>query len=476
METEVSDIIFFFGRFHPIVLHLPIGVLSLAFLLEVLCRFKNFTQYRPAVSLTLWIGSAFAVITAAFGYMLGMEGGFDNELLSIHQWTGIGVAVLSIITLIFYDQSRKHKSVAFHNAYLSSITGTVILMAVAGHYGGALTHGSDYLTEFMPDALRTMTGLPPNEKKEFRKIVNLSEAVVYHDIVYPILDKGCVSCHNERKSKGDLKLHTAEGLLKGGENGPAFVAGSPEESSIMKRLYLPESHDDHMPPKGKLQLSSDEIKLLSWWIREGAPFDKKVSELKVDQPLQLVLNTLVDADANKSAVEKLLDGDVNPADSQVVHNLQAKGLRIAPLRSEVHWLKASASQNLSADSLGNDLVALAEQLTWLDLGGSATTDKALANFGSFKNLTRLHLEQTKITDEGLSYLKELSYLEYLNLYGTAVSDKGIIGLAGLKNLKRLYVWQTNVTPEGASRLQQELPGLEVNLGIPAMMSKHQRTR
>jgi uncharacterized membrane protein len=465
LEPGVSDIVVFFGRFHPLVLHLPIGFLSVAFLLEILCRVKRFNQYRPAVYLTLSLGSAFAVITAVFGYMLGLEGGFDDDLLSIHQWTGIGVAILSVITLALYSRSQRGTSVALDRTYLSALTVLIILMAIAGHYGGSLTHGSDYLTQYMPTSLRTMAGLSSQRKKEFKKIINLPEALVFNDIIDPILDKGCVSCHNESKNKGGLMMHTAEALLNGGESGPAFVPGSVEESDMMKRLYLPESHDDHMPPKGKLQLSNNEIKLLAWWIEQDAPFDKKVSELKVDEPLQALLNTLVDPDANKSEVERLLDGKVNPANIQIVDKLHDKGLLVSPLRTEVHWLKASLSEQSSADSLMNDLAQLSEQLTWLDLGESATTDQALSSLSSFKNLTRLHLENTKITDEGLIHLKDLAYLEYLNLYGTRVSDKGIQQLAGLKNLKKLYVWRTRVTPEGVAQLEKELPGLEVNLGV-----------
>ena len=465
MEPGVSDIVVFFGRFHPLVLHLPIGFLSLALLLEILCRVKRSTQYRPAVYLTLCMGSAFAVITAVFGYMLALEGGFDDDLLALHQWTGIGVAVMSVITVILYYHWRTRTSAVLDRAYLSALSLLVILMAVAGHYGGSLTHGSDYLTQYMPASLRAMAGLSSQPKKEFKKITNLPEAHVFNDIIDPILDKGCVSCHNERKNKGGLKMHTAEALLNGGESGPAFVPGSVEESDMMKRLYLPESHDDHMPPKGKLQLTSNEMKLLAWWIEQGAPFAKRVAELKVDEPLQAVLNTLVDPDANKNEVERLLDGKVNPANPQVVDKLHDKGLLVSPLKTEVHWLKASLFEQLSADSIMNDLALLSEQLTWLDLGESATTDEALSSLGSLKNLTRLHLENTKVTDEGLIYLKDLAYLEYLNLYGTRVSDKGIQQLAGLKNLKRLYVWQTQVTAEGVAQLQKELPGLEVNLGV-----------
>lgn len=465
MEQETSDVVLFFGRFHPMILHLPIGFLYIAFALEVLSRFKKFRQYKPSVGFVLLLGAASAVVAAILGYMLAQGGGYNEDLLAVHQWSGIGVAVASIVAFVLHRQSQVHASVVLDKAYISVMSVMAISLMVAGHFGGSLTHGSDYLTQYMPNGLRTIAGLPPKEHKEMKKITNLNEAVVFTDIVYPIIDARCNSCHNESKSKGDLQMHTAEALIKGGESGPVLVAGNAQESEMLKRIHLPENHDDHMPPEGKTQLTEAQVQLLTWWIDEGAPFDKKVAEVKVNENVQAVLNTLIDPDANKGEVEKLLASKVTPANDQMLGQLQRAGVQIMPLAAEVHWLQASVPQNYSDDSLMNNLSNVSAQLTWLDLGGTSTTDKALSSISNFKNLTRLHLENTAVTDEGLQHLKDLSYLEYLNLYGTQVSDQGIQQLAGLKNLKKLYVWQTQVTKKGAARLQEALPGLEVNMGI-----------
>lgn len=465
MDQETSDIVLFFGRFHPMILHLPIGFLYIAFALEVLSRFERFRQYKPAVGLALALGAASAVVAAILGYMLAQAGGYNEDLLAVHQWSGIGVAAFSVAAFLLYRQSQRKPSVVVDRTYISVLSVMAIALIVAGHYGGSLTHGSDYLTQYMPNSLRTIAGLPPKEPKGFKKIANLSEAVVFTDIVYPILDARCNSCHNESKSKGDLQMHTVEALMKGGESGPVFVAGNVEESELLKRIHLPEDHDDHMPPEGKTQLTDEQIQLLGWWIEEGASFDKTVAQVNVSEEMQAVLNTLVDPDANKTEVEKLLASAVAPAGEQMLSQLKNAGIMVMPLAAEVHWLQASVPQNQSGDSLINSLGKVSEQLTWLDLGGTATTDQALAAIAQFKNLTRLHLENTQVTDEGLQHLKDLPYLEYLNLYGTKVSNEGIQQLAGLKNLKKLYVWQTQVTTEGATQLQQALPTLEVNLGI-----------
>jgi uncharacterized membrane protein/mono/diheme cytochrome c family protein len=465
MEQETSDIVIFLGRFHPIILHLPIGFLFITFVLEILSRFKKYRQYKPAVGFTLLLGAASAVVAAILGYMLAQAGGYNEELLSVHQWSGITVAAFSVVAYLLYHLSQYKASVALDRAYMGTLSVMAIALIVAGHYGGSLTHGSEYLTQYMPNSLRTIAGLPAKEQRGFQKITNLNEAVVFDNIIYPILDARCVSCHNDSKRKGELMMHTKEALLKGGENGPIFLAGNVKESEMLRRIHLPENHDDHMPPDGKSQLTDEQVELLAWWIAEGASFDKKVAEVQVDEQVQAILNTLVDPDANKSEVEKMLSSGVTPADEQMLSQLQHAGVLVEPLAAKVHWLQANVSQGDSGDSLVDNLSKVSEQLTWLDLGGTTTTDKALAAIGKFKNLTRLHLEKTEVTDEGLQHLKELPYLEYLNLYGTKVSDEGIQQLAGLKNLKRLYVWQTQVTRQGALQLQETLPGLEVNTGL-----------
>ena len=86
--------------------------------------------------------------------------------------------------------------------------------------------------------------------------------------VRPVLVERCNACHGEKIQWGGLRLDSLQGLQKGGTRGPAFVAGKPEESLLIKAI----SHEDaqlQMPPTGKLP--DDEIGALTEWIRMGAP-------------------------------------------------------------------------------------------------------------------------------------------------------------------------------------------------------------
>jgi uncharacterized membrane protein len=260
---------------------------------------------------------------------MGLSDGY--ELLTTHQWSGISLAAISIVATLLHWQRERKASAILDKIYIIMLSLMMITLAITGHFGGSLTHGSDYLTQYMPNGLRKVAGLAPKKGKEIKKITNLNEAIIYNDIIHPILDTRCISCHNENKRKGELMMHTPEALRKGGENGPIFIAGNADASEMMRRIHLPENDEDHMPPDGKNQLSEEQVELLAWWINEEATFDKKVAEVNVDEEVQMILNTLVDPDANKTEAEKLLSSKIEPADEQVLDQLQKKGVQVVSL-------------------------------------------------------------------------------------------------------------------------------------------------
>jgi hypothetical protein len=105
-----------------------------------------------------------------------------------------------------------------------------------------------------------------------------TEKLVFRDLILPIFEAKCNKCHNEDKSKGDLRLDTYEMAMQGGENGRNFVAGKPDESLSIQRIALPVDDDEHMPPDGKEQLTPAEFALLRYWVQAGASATQKISE------------------------------------------------------------------------------------------------------------------------------------------------------------------------------------------------------
>ena len=102
---------------------------------------------------------------------------------------------------------------------------------------------------------------------------SLDRALVYASLVEPVLQAHCVSCHGAARAEGGLRLDSPEALMKGGENGPVVAPGRADRSEIVRRLWLPASHADAMPPSGQRPLAPAEAALVRWWIDRGARFD-----------------------------------------------------------------------------------------------------------------------------------------------------------------------------------------------------------
>lgn len=470
---QVSDWAIFFGRFHPVLVHLPIGFLLLAAILVIGKRLDKVNISNATISLILLISAISATFACGAGYLLSLGGGYDEEILDEHMWQGIGVAAFAWIAWAVKSDFIHKKLPVSRVVYLPALGLATILTMVAGHHGGSLTHGEGYLTAYTPEPFRALAGMEPRREEltEIKPIANVPEAIVYQDIVQPMLAVHCTQCHSATKKKGDLRMDNFAFLTKGGENGPIFVSGKSEESEMLKRCLLPLEDDDHMPPKGKPQLSDNQIALLAWWIDQGAPVDKKVADLKADDKIKPALASLSEAPKNDEADYQptgspVLSLKVPVPNEKALASLKSVNLLVNPVASEQNLLEVSAVNAPEfSDGKAALLTPLAEQIVWLKLGDTKITDAALSEIAKLKNLNKLHLEYTSVGDAGLSNLKDLPYLEYLNLVGTKVTDAGLQSLANLKTIKDVFVWKSGVTDAGIAQLRKARPDMNIVTGL-----------
>lgn len=272
----------FLGPFHMVVLHLPIGFLSLAAILEAWFWWRRVPWARQANTLVLPVAALSAVAAAGLGWLRAGAGEFDPQLLTLHRWSGVALAVAAVLTTFLLPHpDRGTPSRRQVTRFRAAFGVAMFLLGLAGHFGGSLTHGSGFLTRGAPAFVRQLAGDAPNATTPSAPPTTAAGSTAattggsdYRTVIQPALQQRCYSCHGPEKQKGKLRLDRRESALAGGESGePAIQPGDLRKSRLLYQVLLPRQHDDAMPPDGKEPLTPEQIVAISRWIQQGAPFE-----------------------------------------------------------------------------------------------------------------------------------------------------------------------------------------------------------
>jgi len=94
------------GRFHPLIVHLPIGMLILAFIIELASRKQHHLRY--VMPFVLRVTIFFSVLAWFTGWIMPKEGEFDERLVSLHFWFALAVTLVTM--LLYYLNQRCHNA------------------------------------------------------------------------------------------------------------------------------------------------------------------------------------------------------------------------------------------------------------------------------------------------------------------------------------------------------------------------------
>lgn len=447
----------FLGEFHPVFLHLPIGAFSLVLLMEM-CRIFTFGKYKPQTTLALAFASGTAVFAAVFGYFLYLSGEFNGDLIEEHKRDGIIFTIILIVTyLAKYAADVMPRKGLLKPIYGIGVIATTGAMISAGHHGGEITHG---------DPLKKAPWIEKEEEVLSNK--DIADPIVYTQIVHPILEQKCISCHGEKKQKSGLRMDSHAALLEGGDEEEALVPGNLEDSMMIAYLHLPLEDDLRMPPEGKTQLTPEEVQILEWWVKSGASETVRKSELEVTPVIAKALNTLKtpeeiaqeEAALKKFELERLATTKRVRAElKEVLNEVNTKFPGSLKYVSQANTDLVFSAVSYRSQFQDTDIDILSGgigSLTELNLGATQVTDAGMKKLSTFSEIEVLKLSETTITDKGLAELANLKKLRVLNLYGTQVTDQGIKALLGHPTLKKVFLWQTKITPDGAEELEKSL--------------------
>ena len=309
------------------------------------------------------------------------------------------------------------------------------------------------------------------------------DRLAFAEVIAPIMEEKCHSCHSEAKNKdkGGLWMDTFENMLIGGDSqdGEEFrtlVPGNSKDSYMIEVIALPKDDDMHMPPPKKTQMESHEIKLMTWWvdkIPEGKTLkDQTLAQMGAPEEILAAAAMLASPEERKE-----MEAAQKTAQLQKLAKRDALQSTLATLKQEMTFKTSLNFVSQDSSDLEFTAVSLREKLTdemflkiapvsgslsSLKLGATSVTDNALkTELPKMTRLKKLDLSQTQIGDKTLETIGDLEGLEWLNLWGTQVTDSGLMKLKDLSKLRKIYLWQSQVTKKGAAALKKELPDLEV---------------
>lgn len=261
----------FMGRLHPIAVHFPVALLVFAALLELFTLKKFSSALRPGINLLVAAGVISAILSVVFGLLLSGDGDYGEEL-NIHQWAGIATACLGIISWFLLNRIIKENQFSLVKAYRAVLFFSTLAVSLAGHFGASLTHGNDYLSGTLPwSADYRDAGIDLISFENDTSRLTQKQEAELNVQVRAIFAHNCYKCHGAEKVKGDLRLDRKNMAFRGGENGPVIIPGNAIESELFRRITLPSGHKDRMPSKGK-KMSENDIAVINFWIRKGAPW------------------------------------------------------------------------------------------------------------------------------------------------------------------------------------------------------------
>jgi len=309
------------GRFHPLMVHFPIGLLIGAFILESIARVQKQERRYAGV---VYLGTISTFLAAIMGQLLAQSGEYGGDLLNQHQWLAWATVGGSFITASFYWYSAKLPQWL----PLLSLGVTCGVLSFAGHFGATITHGEDYISSAFQsnqNQYETASDISKWTKQDSLSLKQLEELNLE---VRAIFAHHCYQCHSEAKQKGGLVLDSEAGVFAGGDSGAVLVKGAAQESELVRRLELPKDHKEVMPKKGKT-LAPESIELIKLWINQGAVWADVGLKVFPEAPIALEKPTL----PPKTAAFE------HPIDLFVNQYFQAKAIEWQPLIDDRRFIR-----------------------------------------------------------------------------------------------------------------------------------------
>ena len=431
--SKTNDVLLWFGKLHPLVLHFPI-VIGIAIVIYFLF-FQNKALEENTEKFILVGNALMASMVALLGLFLSKQDAYDTNTLNLHKWGGLSIAFISCLLIYIKNSTANYKKI------IALVYLFVLLFFT--HQGALLTHGEN--------ALSIPTPVVAVEVKTVD-----SSLSVYEKAIAPILTQKCVSCHGPDKVKGKLQLQSPELIIKGGKDGNILTSFHNEEALLLQRIHLPNADEKHMPPDGKLQLTLEELTLLTKWVKAGGNFTKKISELAKTDSLA-ILAMAYKAPSKGSGDKKNTAPDLKEFNSNY---LTVNYLFNGSEDIEVNFFQGSFYK---IEQLKN-LEKIKDKIVSLNMQGMPITKEDLAIIVQFTRLQKLNLNYTNLKIGDLEALKNISSLVNLSICGMDVNQNSLKTLLDKAPFTEVHIWTNHSSEKEFQQLSASNKKVKIIIG------------
>ncbi len=494
-EETLPPLLQSLGRLHPIGVHLPIGLVFGALVVEAVRTLQRRSEACSFTAIALWIAAVGAFGACTSGWFFAESERGTNDLFW-HRWLGIAtacaiaaVAWLATRALRPSDRSAG-QTVPIVRASVLVVAGMV---AWVGHLGGNMVWGTDFVLEPLLKARAAAAGPGAGGGTGNSPGIGSSTGTgtgtgagdaanlqLYATTVRPLFMDRCYECHGNGKHKGNLRLDDASSTLAQNEHEEWIVKpGNPAESLLIARVLLPADDDDAMPPKGA-RLTPEQVESLRFWIAGGAGMATGDAGMErgggggvagAAGSAGAAGPALVAGTSGATGGARGADGApaLAPLSAQLMEGaaaMRARGVNISPVSVGAPMLEVSIPGGKTFTDA--DLAALAPyaaRIERLSLARTAVTDAGAAQAPALPALRSLRADHTALSDAGLSaLLSRAPGVEVVNLVETGATDALLEKLGALKGLRRVYTWNTRLTGAAIDRFRAAHPGVEFVVG------------
>ena len=376
----MTDLSLFFGAFHPLIVHLPIGAAFVAVAFQVLGRIDRFAAVQAAVPWLYGVAALGATGAVLSGWALG---GAPGASWDAHRWFGLGTA--AGLVLATAATLRKATPAA---ASLGLGVACAGLIAWTGHLGGAITHGEEHFAQYAPEALR-------EQRPTGREVLpaNRDSLLAYAAVIRPMLDEHCVDCHRAGYAQGSLRLDSYAALAEGGSEGDARGLSG----ELWRRVTLDPEHARFMPSRGT-PLSYDQLALLHDWLAAAPDSAATVADVAWGEAAYAAAERVYALNLRELPyIDRARPAAIEPP---ALKYWRALPVSQAHTTYEAH-LRADADD---PDAALAELSAIASNVVTLDLRRLRGTDEFLRKLPDMPHLVEVDLSRSDVTPAGVEGL------------------------------------------------------------------------